>query len=110
MPLTGSAQRHFVTRQAGNDAIDAAIEAARQRSVQTCELCGKPGALGGSIHRSAPIDAYLRVKVAKTRYAHFQLREADCSPPVSPGNYLLTLFAASNITFNTSFGLESIAT
>jgi hypothetical protein len=27
-----------------------------------------------------------------------------------PGNYLLTLFAASNITPNTSFGLESIAT
>jgi hypothetical protein len=26
------------------------------------------------------------------------------------GNYLLMLFAASSITFNTSFGLDSIAT
>jgi len=48
----------------------------------------------------------LIVERAETRLRSFLSRRL----PVSPGSYLPTLFAASNITFNTSFGLESIAT
>src|SRR5262245_28447788 len=49
---------------------------------------------------------FLEFCFARTRNS----RPSRAANYVSPGTYFLTLVTASNITFNTSFGLESIAT
>jgi hypothetical protein len=48
--------------------------------------------------------------IAARSHCTAQVDRAGPEADYAPQNYLLTLFAASIITANTSFGLESIAT